>query len=120
MAISPELFSVKCLFRHEPSGSDACKHLYEERITIWRTKTAVEAIRLAEQEAEKYVAASEKPVQYIGYCVSYATYQTRFRNGMGVFSLIRESDLPAEKYLDRFYDTGKERVQSFRVRTAGD
>jgi len=25
-----------------------------------------------------------------------------------------------EKYFDRFYDTGKERVQSFRVRTEGD
>ena len=112
MATETELFSVKCVFRLEPSSDDDCKHLYEERITVWRAASAEEAIELAEQEAEKYVASWENPGKYIGYCMAYATYEPRFRKGMEVFSLIRESNLSPSKYLDRFYDTGKERAQS--------
>ena len=96
-------FSVRCIFRFEIAD---LVHTYEERITIWLASTADEAIEMAEAEALSY--AIDVECVYCGlaqlYCLSDA-----LENGAEVFSLMRNSDLNTNDYLNTFFDTGSER-----------
>ena len=82
---------------------------YEERITLWQRDTADQAIEAAEAEAAQYAAVFQdaKPLSI------YQSYELAddLRDGGECFSLIRESDLGPEDYIDRFFDTGSERQQ---------
>ena len=84
---------------------------YEERITLWERVSADEAISAAEQEAAEYAGIYDD-----GYAVALGLFQS-FElseppgDSQEVFSLIRESDLDSSKYLDAFFDTGRERQQ---------
>ena len=102
-------YSVRCLFRHKKRTDMTRQHLYEERITIWKTVSFDEAIELAEKEAEKY--AEESDCEYIGLAQAYHLYDESIENGTEIFSLMREHNYTPKKYLDRYFDTKLERQQ---------
>jgi hypothetical protein len=103
-------YSVRCVFRWEPRQDQKAKHLYEERITLWQAQSIDHAIELAEVEAENY--ASEN-IEFLGYSQAYAMYESISVNGIEVFSLLRESDLEPETYIDAFFDTGTEHEREY-------
>src|SRR4051812_43383434 len=99
-------FSVRCVFRWKPRPDQARRHLYEERITLWRANDIDDAIALAEVEAQSY--ASDSEVQYLEFCQAYALFEDLETNALEVFSLLRASDLEPAQYLNTFFNTGTE------------
>src|SRR5215831_13674705 len=103
-------FSVRSVFQWslKYSQDQKKKYIYEERITLWNARDANEAIKLAEHEADAYAAENE--FKRLGLLLSYwLTDECRLRKqGIEVFSLLRESDLPPKTYLKSFFDTGYE------------
>jgi hypothetical protein len=95
---------VRCIFGFE-SRSGAVR-TYEERVTLWRATSDDEAIGLAEESAVVY--AAECSASYLGLEQSYRLVADT-AHGTEVFSLMRDSDLLSDEYLDRFFDTGTER-----------
>ncbi|MEQ0558847.1 hypothetical protein ABJI51_07180 [Amycolatopsis sp. NEAU-NG30] len=100
--MADEWYAVRCVFRWAGSAGQP----YEERITLWRAAGLDNAIALAEAEAQEY--AENTGVTYLGLAQAYAIGEKELTPGSEVFSLLRESELPPEKYLDRFFDTGDE------------
>jgi hypothetical protein len=86
--------------------------LYEERILLWKAESLDQAIEMAEKEAKEY----EKNTNcvYIGLTQGYHTYIDQPKSGSKVFSLMREDDLPADEYLDLYFDTGGERQTNYK------
>lgn len=83
---------------------------YEERVTLWRAADFDEAIALAEEEASEYAAAvsdESSRTEYAGLAQSY-WLADELGQGAETFSLIRESALPVDEYLARFFSTGNE------------
>jgi hypothetical protein len=103
-------FSVRCIFKHPPRADMSRRHLYEERITIWRTDSFEQAIELAERDARKY--ARDLEYEYLGFAQAYHLSNKQLRVGSEVFSLMRESNLAKNKYLDKYFDTGTERQRN--------
>jgi hypothetical protein len=95
-------FGVRCIF-HDPEGT------YEERITLWNADTFDEAVAMAEQDAEEY--AEEVGSTFLGFAQAYVMPDEPGQ-GAEVFSLLRDSDLEPDEYLDAFFDTGTEREAS--------
>ncbi|MBO4269307.1 hypothetical protein [Microbispora triticiradicis] len=94
-------YAVRCIFRWgKPYDT------YEERITLWRAGSAEDAILLAEREAEEYVDGTS--FEYLGLAQSYHLGEETPAHGTEVFSLLRDSDLEPDEYLDTFFDTGSE------------
>ena len=96
-------FGVRCVFRIE-SG------LFEERITVWLAESIDDAIALAEADAHEY--AHDIAAEYLGLAQAYRLAASELRSGTEVFSLMRESPLQPDEYLDAFFDSGTERQQS--------
>jgi hypothetical protein len=94
-------FSVRCLFRHLPAS-------YEERITLWRAGTPDEAVTLAEADARDYAKGLEG-AEYLGLAQAFHLFEAQVGDGTEIFSLVRDSDLAPDDYLDAFFDTGGER-----------
>jgi len=108
-------FAVRCLFRKAWASTEDSPggHRYEERITLWQATDADEAIAKAEAEAAEYAAViEESPDEYLGLAQSYALFDNPALDGAEVFSLIRDSNLDAEGYLNTFFDTGAEHQRS--------
>lgn len=105
-------YSVRCLFRHKKRTDMTKNHLYEERITIWKTDSFDKAIELAEKEAEKYAADTD--CEYIELAQAYHLYDESIENGSEIFSLMREHNYTPKKYLDRYFDTRYERQQDYK------
>lgn len=105
-------YAVRCVFRHrfleELESAEAI--VYEERVTLWRAISLDHAIELAEQEAASYAAVMDAGDEYLGLAQAYELADEP-GHGSEVFSLLRESDLDREAYLDTFFDTGTERQQ---------
>ena len=99
-------FSVRCIFRWAPRPDLKRKHLYEERITLWQANDIDEAIALAEDEARAY--ASDPGDEYLDFCQAYAVAEEVGVSGVEVFSLLRESDMDPDEYIDAFFDEGGE------------
>lgn len=97
-----EWFGVRCVFR-DPEGT------YEERVTLWSADTFDEAVLLAEAEATEY--AADVGSQFLRFAQAYVMPEAPGQ-GAEVFSLLRDSDLDPDEYLDRFFDTGDEREAS--------
>ena len=99
-------YSVRCVLQtpHEEGFS------YEERVTLWQAGGFDEAIALAEEEASEYaadVSDETSQTEYVGLAQSY-WLADELGHGAEVFSLIRESSLPVDEYLARFFSTGDE------------
>ncbi|MFE5581191.1 hypothetical protein [Kitasatospora sp. NPDC056531] len=97
-------YTVRCVFQWDASEGA----LYEERLTLWQAGSMDEAIARAEDEARIY--ASENGLHYLelAQCYRLAT-EGRPGDGDEVFSLLRDSHLDADAYLDHYFDTGQER-----------
>lgn len=100
---SPERwFGVRTILRSPPG-------LYEERVTIWLASDLDDAIALGEAEAIEYAEIVES--EYLGLAQAYGPIDDGPVVGAEVFSLMRDSELDADAYLNRFFDTGAERQQ---------
>jgi len=111
-------YSVRCVFA---AGwpPEAVGETYEERITIWRAGSAEEAIARAEAEALEYAATIEdSPSTYLG-CAQCYRLSDELADGAEVFSLMRDSKLGPEDYLDTFFDVGQERQGAVTPPPAG-
>lgn len=97
-----EWYGVRCVFEWTQRETRP----FEERITLWRAGSLDEAIELAEVDAREY--AENIDATYLGFAQAYAIGETKLTPGSEAFSLLRDSSLPAEKYLDRHFDTGGE------------
>lgn len=114
-------FAVRCVFRKgwpPPADYAYAGNGYEERITLWRAANMDEAIEKAEREALSYAGAiDDAPDEYLGLAQGYALFDSPDHDGAEVFSLIRDSVLEPNAYLDTFFDTGHEHQE--RIRQSG-
>ncbi|TCM40344.1 DUF4288 domain-containing protein [Kribbella sp. VKM Ac-2568] len=99
-------YSVRCVFRLD-EGRDA-DSAYEERVTLWRADDFDSAIELAEREALEYIEDTDWAYLGLAQCFFLGDDVDKIVPGIEVFSLIRDSDLTPEEYLDEFFDTGTE------------
>ena len=63
------------------------------------------AVEKAEADAQEY--AKDLTCEYINYADAFHIFDS-IGAAAEVFSLIRESDLEPDDYIDHFFDTGKE------------
>lgn len=110
--MTQQWFSVRCVLQHSEGSAELGPWLYEERVTLWLVENSDAAIALAEEDATRHAAAIGG-CEYINLAQSYALVDNP-GNGGEVFSLVRESALDADDYLDQFFDTGMERQQIVR------
>lgn len=97
-------FAVRCIFAETRPEAPT---RYEERITIWRAASFDEAVIRAEKDAQDYAKNLEQ--DYLGLAQAFHLFvEEAPADGDEVFSLIRESELPPEDYVTRFFDTGSE------------
>ncbi len=96
-------FSARTVYEHDKTGDG----LFEERIVVLRAEGFEEALERAGVEAAGY--ADAVGCVYTGYVSVYEIVEEALGDGTEVFSLMRDSDLSAEAYIDRFYTTGDER-----------
>ena len=101
-------YSVRCVFGSDAESDD--ETTYEERITLWHASSAHEAIERAEAEAIAYAASiDELEVHYLGLAQCFHLFDDP-ADGAEVFSLMRDSDLEPDDYLDTYFDSGTERT----------
>ncbi len=108
--MSQKSFSARCLFSWNLKRNIEKENTYEERITLWKARDIDKAIAKAENEAEQY--ALETDASYLGFAQGYFWFDKSNSTGIEVFSLVRDSDLDADEYLNTFFDTGFERQKS--------
>lgn len=110
----PSWYAVRCVFA-VGWPPDARGKTYEERVTLWRAGSSEEAIERAEAEALEYAGTiDDSPSTYLELAQSYYLADEP-GDGAEVYSLMRDSDLPPEEYLDTFFDTGSERQRAIDV-----
>jgi hypothetical protein len=103
-------FGARTIYRVENSNTVTSNNkLYEERVVLITANSFDEAITKAEKEAEVY--ASNTDMTYLGFVNVFELYHNKIEDGTEVYSLMRESELEADAYLDRFFDTGSERTK---------
>jgi hypothetical protein len=98
-------FSARTIYEHDKPGDG----LFEERIVLIRAADFDEAFRRAEEEAKSYAEAVGGT--YTGFASLYELAEEEIGDGAEVFSLMRDSDLPAEEYIEHFFATGNERQE---------
>jgi hypothetical protein len=96
-------YSARTVYEHDEPGDG----LFEERIVLVRAADFDEAMSRAEDEAKKYAEAVGGT--YTGYVSVFELAEEAIGDGSEVFSLMRDSDLTADEYIDHFYSTGSER-----------
>jgi hypothetical protein len=109
-------YAVRSLFRGDKTTEFAPPNLsegegaYEERITLWQAGSLEEALEKAEAEAKEY--SEFAGLTYLSdFGQVYHLADVPPRDGAEVFSLNRDSALPPNAYVDRFFVTGQERQQ---------
>jgi hypothetical protein len=100
----PGWFAVRCVFRWPDQQT------YEERLTLWAADSLDGAIELAEGEAQAYADALH--AEYLEIAQAYWIGPDRPDQGGELFSLMRDSELEPDDYLDSFFDTGRERQRT--------
>jgi hypothetical protein len=104
MVDEPKLwFAARTVYEHDKPGDG----LFEERIILVRAAGFDEALARAEAEAATY--AEQVACAFTGYVTVYEIAEEQLGDGVEVFSVMRDSDLSAEDYIDRFFTTGDER-----------
>ncbi len=107
-----EWYGVKCIFEHDGLTQEAEATLYEERVVILRATNFDDATAQGEAEAQQYCSAiGNDSIRYTGFISAYRTADTELTEPMEVYSLMRETTLPREDFITRFYDDGSERTQ---------
>jgi hypothetical protein len=108
---SLDWYGVRLVFR-VLSSSDP---LYEERITIWRATSLDHAVSFAEVEAADYADPDTGLFEYVGLAQAFEMLipNESPQSGDEVFSLMRGSELDADDYLNRFFDTGTEHQRTW-------
>ena|SRR5579872_4411622 len=103
-------FGVRSVLRWSRWADQRKKYVYEERITLWSAETFEEALELAEREAEEYAGETTMATKRCGLLQGYWLVDDLKlkKQGIEVFSLLRESDLTPNAYLNAFFDTGDE------------
>jgi hypothetical protein len=110
----PGWFSVRCFFT-VGWPEEAIGKTYEERITLWRARSIDHAIELAEAEAREYAAIiDDSPSEYLEHAQAYRLDDEPWHGGE-IFSLMRDSELAPQDYIERFFDTGAERQTTEEV-----
>jgi hypothetical protein len=106
-------YSVRSVIRWAPRPEQEKKFIYEERITAWNAESLDAAIEFAETEAKAY--AADKGFEALDLFQGYWLFDEvgLIPQGSEVFSLLRESDLDGESYLDSFFDTGHEKQADY-------
>ena len=100
-------YAVRSVFRHDAPATSEVSHTLEERIVLFLAMDGDDAIAKAEREAETYDGDST------GYFMSFELVDdSPFGSGHELFSLMRDSYLTTEQYLDRFHDSGTERSRT--------
>jgi hypothetical protein len=104
-------YSVRCVFQ----WTSYAEKPYEERITLWCATTVEEAVTFAEREAADY-AQSGNEMAYLGLAQAFVLDEdTKLGHGIEVFSLLRDSELPPNEYIDKFFAAGEEYCPHIRV-----
>ena len=101
-------YGVRLVYRH----SRVTGQTYEERILIIRAGTAEEAISEAEKISSREY--EDDTTERLGYAMTFNIFDCNgpcLESGTEVFSLMRDSSLTPDDYLERFHFTGKERSQ---------
>jgi hypothetical protein len=97
-------YGVRTVYEHiDLAGGD--ERLYEERVVLVRAHSDDGALSKAEAEAHLY---GDEATRYLGLASAFEMFDEPGDNAE-VYSLMRESQLEPEKYLDEFFDTGKEK-----------
>ena len=112
-------FSAKCIFRHLRTDGDVEKTFYEERFALIQAENFDAAVIAAEQDAEAYSADIEN-CRFLGFTDIFQLGSKAIGHRTEFYSLLRESDLGENEYLDRFYDTGMERSREFQSDEGSD
>jgi hypothetical protein len=96
-------YAVRCVFQWDDWEGTP----YEERLTLGQATSIRHAIARAEAEAR--TCAEESGHRYLepAQCYELAT-AGRPDDGDEIFSLLRDSPLDEEAYLDHYFDTGHE------------
>jgi len=100
-------YSVRCIVEIPKEEFNSLAYLYEERITAWLATDIDQAIDKAITEVKDYCEANG--YRFTGLSQAYWMTEQVSLDGVEVFSLLRESDLPSDEYLDAFFSTGNER-----------
>lgn len=107
---TPEWFAAKTVCKHRRVEDGTAKTLFEERVVLLQATDFDDAIAKGEAEVQAYCRGLRE-VAYAGYINVYRLFADTVGHGTEVFSLMRESELPDNDYLDHFYDDGRERTQ---------
>jgi len=110
-------YTVKSVIQWTRRQGQKKKFLYEERITAWTADSLDKAIELAESEAKTY--ASKEGFEALDLFQGFSLFDEVdfIQQGSEIFSLLRESDLDSNPYLDTFFDTGTERQTDYSPTT---
>ena len=111
-------YGTRCIIDMTPESINSKKYLYEERITVWRANDIDEAIDKSEKEVREYCKANGG-MAYTGLCQAYWMFDSIEKDGVEVFSLLRESNLECDNYLDRFFSTEDEKQKRSEPAGAG-
>jgi hypothetical protein len=100
-------YGVRLVYRHVHANG----HAFEERVLIVRAEDFDSAIARAERiSRDDY---ENESTIYTNYAMAFHIFDENgdaLGDGVDVFSLIRNSELPVDDYLNRFHDTGNECV----------
>lgn len=102
--VGSQWFSVRSHYRFI---GEFGQNIYEERIVLFRADNGADAIRQAESEAAQY--GDEAACEVLPMLQSFRLFDDVGPQGE-IFSLMRESELDPESYIDQFFDTGTERT----------
>lgn len=99
-------FGVRTVYEHQDlaRGRD---RLYEERVVLILAKSSEEALAKAEEEALSYSNACGE-TRFLGFLSGFEMSDSPGEDAE-VFSLMRTSRMEPKRYLDAFFDTGRER-----------
>lgn len=108
MSAEEPWYGVRFVYRHERANGQT----YEERILVVRAHSAEKAISEAEtMSATEY---EDDTTERLDYAMAFNIFDCNgpsLGSGTEVFSLMRDSDLTPDEYLDHFHSTGSERAQ---------
>ena len=104
-------FGVRCIIEALPEDFNSKKNIYEERITVWRAENIDTALDKATTEVEAY-CKKLGGLNFTGLAQAYWMFSEIKEDGIEVFSLLRESDLEPEEYLNTFFSNGDERQKT--------